>query len=118
MSNKDGGKDYGEFKVSPEFFETDPVAWEIRNIIIRAVRSYDKYVPKGQDIGLVLDDDKRTVQAELHRVFLDLEEFDVEESMHVGKDLKFFKNPKNLAEFVGGSNFKITSQPRFKRSGI
>jgi hypothetical protein len=102
MASKDGGRDYGEFKVSKEFFESDPIAKEIRNIVARIVRSYAKYVPKGQDIGLILDEDRRMVEAGLKQAFYDLEEFDVKEDMHQGKDLKFFANPRNLAEYVGG----------------
>lgn len=103
----DSGKDYGPFRVTPDFFKSDMDANEIRNIVSRIVSDYHNHISKGQDVGIITDLENRTYENNLRLAFHDLEEFGVEKNMHLGKGIDFFSKPKNLAEYVGGQILKL-----------
>ena len=99
------------FRPKPEFFESDPVASEIRNIVQRVVDAYYDFAPRGKDVGIVTDENKRDILNRLNLAYHDLEEFDVRENIHVGEDEDFFKDPRNMAEYVGGQILKLRHRP-------
>lgn len=99
------------FRPNPEFFEKDPVAKEIRNIVQRVVDAYYDFAPKGRDVGIITNEDKRDILSRLNLAYHDLEEFDVRENIHVGEDQDFFKDARNYAEYVGGQVLKLRHRP-------
>ncbi len=113
MSESQNRKDSKKFQPTEEWFETDPVAFEIRNICGRIINSYRDYMRSGDDsVGLVpLDAQKKTIN-ELGQAFRDLEEFDVTPRKLSGKEPEFYyKNPRNMADYVAGQLLNLRDVP-------